>query len=301
MKRAEFAGVALAVILAMTARPALPAQIAVSDADRTYHNFTREAATVGSDVARIEVRGLAIHDGAEPRLNLIGKPIDEHLTNAEGAQADVQRLGGGLVDLIGSYGLGSTTETGFVVPFVFENATVVRHHTDPITHATTTDPPSRERRTDIGDVRLYGKFKRSVATHCAAAGGVELSLPTGSEERTFGNGEIGVTPFASTRYQQGRIALGINAGYQILTGGQLDDTFEYGAEAIFRVLPAAAVRAEIAGRRFQIRGVRYDDVTLLPGVDFNLGEAVTVRPAGMVGLTNEAMNWGFGASVAFQR
>ena len=153
------------------------------------------------------------------------------------------QLSGGEIDLLGSYGLGKNAEVGFIVPGLFQS----------LRFQNTTGPDSTLNEQDVGDLQLYGKFKHSVAEHCAIGGGVELDLPNGPKNKGFTTGETGVTPFVSTRYQRGPYALGVNAGYEMYSGSP-PDVFHYGSEVIVRVSENWAFRTELAGRVFKDGG-----------------------------------------------
>ncbi|HVN86558.1 MAG TPA: OmpA family protein [Candidatus Binatia bacterium] len=249
----------------------------VTDADRVYRNFSREAATVGAGQARIELRGMTMEDDNNTRLNFNGFPV-----------SNVTREEGGIIDLLSAVGLGNTGEVGADVP-VFTQST--RYQLPNGGTKTTSD-------TDVGDVQLYGKFKRAVAQHCSVAGGVELSLPTGIEHKGFGTGEMGVNPFLSTRYQYGRIGAGLHAGYEMYTG-DVDDVFNYSVETYFRGSSSYNIHFELSGRLFNANAKRYHDLVAMPGIDFNLSPNLTIRPTGMTGITGRAIDWGVGAAVAY--
>ncbi|HUI28502.1 MAG TPA: OmpA family protein [Candidatus Kryptonia bacterium] len=250
----------------------------VTDADRVYRNFTREAATVQPGQIRLEVRGMALGDENNTFLNLNGFPAPQGTDQVEG----------GIFDFLTSYGLGKSSEVGAVVPVITQS---LRTPAAAGLTQTTSD-------TDIGDVQLYGKFKHQVAQHCSVAGGVELSLPTGIEHKTFGTGELGVNPFVATRYQMGHFGVGIHAGYEMYTG-DVPDIFNYSAEAFFRPSSTYNIHAELSGRLFNDVGRRIDDLVILPGIDFNVSPSLTLRPTGLVGVTGRATDWGIGAGVAY--
>jgi len=268
--------------------------INVTDADRVFRNFTREAATVQPGQIRLEVRGMTLEDNGNTRLNLLGFPARDIVTSENG----------GIIDVLGSYGLGKSSELGFLVPTFIQSQRLrgpqkvvagkpqVDGNGNPI--YTTTSSQNE----DVGDVQLYGKFKRSVAEHCVMAGGMELSLPTGIERKSFGTGELGTNPFVSTRYQNGRLAFGMHAGYEFYTG-DVPDIFNYSVEAIVRGSDQYALRAELSGRFFETGGTRYNDVVVMPGIDFNVTPEFTIRPEGLANVTEEALDWGLGLGVAY--
>src|SRR5262249_54415272 len=109
-------GALLLTICAAT--PSLHA-VEVTDADRTYGNFMRDAATVGDGKIRLELRGMTMENENEPRITLAGVPVDdfEQVRNICKNHTDrgcddpkndfeLDKVQGGTIDLLGSYGLG---------------------------------------------------------------------------------------------------------------------------------------------------------------------------------------------------
>jgi hypothetical protein len=238
----------------------------VTEADRGFKNFTRETAVVNEQQVRLEVRGLTLHDDEKTRLNLIGYRI----------KAD--EISGGVIDLVASYGVMKNAEIGLILPGYIESRQI---------------NGASANTGDMGDLQLYGKFRREVAERCSVGGGVELSIPTGNEDKQFSTGELAVNPFVSTRYTYGRFGVGAQLGYQFLTG-DVPDVFNYGVEFFIRGSDLYALRLELNGRVFQQGGFRNNDLTLWPGIDFNLSDMITIRPTGMVGGTDIALDWGLG-------
>jgi hypothetical protein len=245
--------------------------VKVTDADRVYRNYTQETATVDEGHVRVEVRGLTLQDENNTRLNLLGFP-----------ERGVERVSGGIVELVGSYGFAKNAEVGFIVPGFFQSL-----------HFRNGGERNEE---DVGDLQLYGKFQRAVAEHCNAGAGLQLSMPNGPEEKGFGTGELGLTPYVSTRYQQGRLGVGVNVGWTFYAG-EPPDVFNYGAEVILRGTDTYAIRTEIVGRVFDDNH-RFHDLTILPGLDIKWSDTVTLRPTGMANGTDTALDWGLGAGVA---
>jgi hypothetical protein len=276
MKGAAWAYGALVVWACSVAVPARGSD--VTDLDRVYDSFAREAATVGDGRIRLEVRGLYVNED-DADLDLNGFPVDK-LEQQEGAT--VKDMQGGLFDLLGSYGLGERAEVGFLLPFFIQETDFAA--------------ASSINEEGIGDLLLYGKFKRKVATNCSMAGGLELQLPTGDEEKSFGTGELGFNPFLSSRYQRGPVAVGGHIGYRIYTGNP-DDEFNWGVELLLRPNAQVVFRTEVSGRYFKSFGDEFNDVLLLPGLDFNFGENVILRPTVLVGLSDESPNWGAGLGI----
>jgi predicted porin len=295
MKRAAqrwiVAGIA-GVALAVAAGPATAAE--VTDNDRTFRNFTRETATVGDGHIRLELRGMQAQDENNTRLNLYGLLLPKKQT---------QQVTGGVIDLLASYGLGKNAELGFDIPSFIESKEFVSG----------TSVKHRVNNEDVGDILLYGKFRQSVAQHCTAGAGMEMTLPNGPVQKGFGTGELGFTPYVSTRYQRGVFAVGTNIGYTMYTGDQRDsqrtfedgqpillsDQFNYGVEAIVRGSESYALRAELAGRVFNLRGQRFHDAVVLPGIDFNLANNFVIRPTGLANITKTALDWGLGVGMAY--
>jgi len=141
--------------------------------------------------------------------------------------------------------------------------------------------------------------KRQVAEHCATAFGMELKLPTGIENKRLGTGEMGFQPFLSTRYQKGRVAVGAHVGYQIYTGSVRDE-FNYSVDVVLRATDAYAIRTEVSGRLFKTDNRRFHDAVVLPGIDLNLTDRITLRPTGIANLTDEAIDWGLALGIAAQ-
>jgi hypothetical protein len=257
---------------------AVPARGDVTDQDRVWDSFAREAATVGDGHVRLEVRGLYVNE-SDADLDLNGFPVDP-IENRQGAKVgDIQ---GGVFDLLASYGLGERTEVGAILPYFVQDA----------------DLQGQSSATDngLGDLEFYLKFKRQVATNCSMAGGLELLLPTGNEKKSFGTGELGFNPFISTRYQRGPFAVGGHIGYRIFTGHP-DDEFNWGIEVLLGGNEMILFRTEVSGRYFKSFGDSFNDVLLLPGIDFNFGPNVVFRPTALIGLSDESPNWGGGVGI----
>jgi hypothetical protein len=284
--RSRVLAMGVAVVLAVAlaaARSAIAAESTnVTDADRTYRSFIPEAATVAPGQVRLEIRGMTLNDEGGTRLNLLGFPVREAVHSETG----------GIIETLGSYGLGKSGELGFDVP-VFIQSQRLR-----MVDSKGNETFQSMQNEDVGDVQLYTKFKRMVAEHCAVAGGVQLSLPTGIERKGFGTGELGVNPFLSTRYQNGRLAVGAHVGYEMYTGG-VEDVLNYSIEAIVRGSSEFALRAELSGRYFRAAGQQFNDAVVMPGIDYNLTSDLTIRPTGLANVTDEAIDWGLGLGIAY--
>ena len=71
---------------------------------------------------------------------------------------------------------------------------------------------------DVGDLVLYGKFRKSISNSVMMGGGLEMSVPTGRESKRMGTGELAFNPFVNVRYTRGRIALGGHVGFYMSDG-----------------------------------------------------------------------------------
>src|SRR5262249_42677514 len=96
----------------------------------------------------------------------------------------------------------------------------------------------------------------------------------------------------------GPLGGGLNVGYQIFDGGAVD-VFNWGVEVFVRPGPSWVIRTELAGRVFNEAGKTFDDLTVLPGIDYNLTDYLTIRPTGLAHGTESAMEWGIGCGMAY--
>lgn len=243
----------------------------VNDQIRSFKNFTRDAATIGEGRFRLEVQGVKIEDEAKTRLNLIGFRI----------KAD--EISAGALSLLGTYGLSKNSEVGFVLPGYIESRTVTGQ---------------KRTREDMGDVLLWGKFTQTVQDQLKWAAGVEVSVPSGSKSKEFGTDEVGVNPFVSGRYTYKAFGMGGHLGYQF-SSGDVPDVFNWSFEMFLRGSSFYTIRHELTGRVFHQGGFRNHDLTLWPGVDLHFSDNFTVRPTGMVGGTDIALDYGVGLGLAY--
>jgi hypothetical protein len=245
--------------------------VEMTDAIRSFKNFTRDAATVEEGRLRLEVQGMKIQDEQKTRLNLIGFRI----------RAD--EISAGALSLLGSYGLSKNSELGFVLPGYIETRTVSGNKTT---------------REDMGDVTLYGKFTRNVNDSLRWAAGLELRVPSGSKAKEFGTDEVGFNPFVSGRFVHKAFGMGAHVGYEMTTG-DVPDVFNWSFELFLRGSSFYTIRHELTGRVFHQGGFRNVDLTLWPGVDLHFSDNFTIRPTGMVGGTDIALDYGIGLGLAY--
>jgi len=305
MKGAAWRGGVLAIATWIAAGTALGAGLEVTDNDRAWVNFTREAAVVGDNHFWLEMRGMVLMndlsikqpgqgaDGAPttfegPTLGLNGYPINRPTCSVVAStttQGCIEKIDGGRFDLVGAYGLGAYTELGFDFPFVMQQQVSLVDG-------------GREEDAGVGDLVLYGKIKRQLADHWAGALGLELSIPSGSEQNKFGSGDFGTNPIISTRYESGRIAFGGHVGFLLNTGSQ-PDVFNWSVEALARGNAMFGLRCEVNGRLFRDFGSTFNDVSIWPGLDLNLTDNIIIRPQGLAHLSNNAVDWGLGLGLVF--
>ena len=155
-----------------------------------------------------------------------------------------------------------------------------------------------EENVNVGDLVLYGKYKLPLADHWAGGLGVEMSIPTGPESELLGSGDLGLNPFLSTRYQSGRFGLGGHLGFLLNTGSQ-PQVFNWSVEGVCAAPQLFSFRTEINGRALQRRRQTFNDVAILPGLDFNLTDNFIIRPEGLSHLSSDAINWGIGIGFVF--
>jgi hypothetical protein len=297
MKGAAFRSAALAIGLAMSATVGLAEGSSdVTDRDRMWANFTREAAVVGHRQFWIELRAMKlsndqgisqpdVNDPTKsvegPTLGLNGYPVKPF---AQKKGSNVTSIDGGSFNLIGAYGI-ETWEVGGNLPFVMQQQVSF-------------ESLRPQQDVNVGDLVLYGKYKMDLAEHWAGGVGLEMSIPTGPEDELLGSGDVGFNPFLSTRYQSGPVGLGGHLGFLLNTGSQ-PSVFNWSVEGVVRVTQHFALRTEVNGRLFNDVGSTFNDVAVYPGLDVNLFENVIIRPEGLAHLSSDAISWGIGLGLVF--
>ncbi|MFN8640775.1 MAG: hypothetical protein U0802_03620 [Candidatus Binatia bacterium] len=297
MKGAAFRSAALIIGFVASASVAFAeASSDVTDNDRMWANFNREAAVVGDRRFWIELRGMKLMNDQQikqpdvtdptknvegPTLGLNGYPIKPF---AEKKGSNVTSIDGGTFNLIGAYGIESW-EVGGNLPFVMQQQ---------ISFAT--ERPEQD--VNVGDLVLYGKYKMALADHWSGGLGMEMSIPSGPSSDLLGSGDLGLNPFLSTRYQSGRVGLGGHLGFLLNTGDQ-PQVFNWSVQGVVRGNHFYALRTEINGRLFNDVGSTFNDIAVYPGLDINLFDNVIIRPEGLAHLTTDAINWGIGIGFVF--
>jgi hypothetical protein len=268
----------------------------VTDRDRMWANFNREAAVVGDGHFWVELQAMKLNDDSQidqadvtdptktvrgPTLGLNGYPV-KPFAQKEGS--NVKSIDGGTFNLIGAYGI-QDWEVGGNLPFVMQQQ---------ISFAT--KRPQED--ANVGDLVLYGKYKLELADHWAGGLGTEMVLPTGPEDELLGSGDFGMNPFVSTRYTYGRVGIGGHLGFLLNTGSQ-PQVFNWSVEGIVRANQYFALRAEFDGRLFNDVGSTFNDIAVYPGLDINMFDYVIIRPEGLVAASDDAINWGIGIGLVF--
>jgi hypothetical protein len=267
----------------------------VTDRDRMWANFTREAAVVGDGHFWIEIQAMKLNDDSQidqpdvtdptktiraPTLGLNGYPVKPF---AEKKGSNVKSIDGGTFNLIGAYGI-QDWEVGGNLPLLQQQ----------ISFAT----KRPEENFDIGDIVLYGKYKLALADNWAGGLGMEMSIPSGDEDELLGSGDLGLNPFVSTRYSYGPLAVGGHLGFLLNTGSQ-PQVFNWSVEGIARANQYFAMRVEFDGRLFNDVGSTFNDIAIYPGLDINFFDNVIIRPEGLVAASDDAINWGIGIGLVF--
>ncbi|MBX3026272.1 hypothetical protein KF840_15290 [bacterium] len=297
MKGAFRSAALVAVGLAISAATALAQRSnEVTDNDRMWSNFNREAAVVGDGHFWIELQAMKLNNDQAikqpdvtdptknvegPTLGLNGYPVRPF---AQKQGSNVTSIDGGTFNLIGAYGIESW-EVGGNLPFVMQQQ---------ISFAS--KRPQED--ANVGDLVLYGKYKMALADHWAGGLGVEMSIPSGPSSELLGSGDLGLNPFVSTRYTSGRVALGGHLGFLLNTGDQ-PQVFNWSLQNILRGNQYFAIRTEITGRLFNDIGSTFNDIAVYPGLDINLFDNVIIRPEGLAHLTTDAIAWGIGIGLVF--
>ena len=281
------------VALAQEAASPPPDKRNVTDKDRMWANFTREAAVVGDRQFWIELRGMKLMNDQAikqtnslgtfegPTLGLNGYPIKPF---AEKKGKNVEEIDGGRFDLIGAYGI-EMWEVGMDLPFVMQQQIEFVDGTF-------------QNDANVGDMVLYGKYKMQWDDEWAGGLGMEMSIPTGPEDELLGSGDLGLNPFVSTRYQSGRVGLGGHLGFLLNTGSQ-PQVFNWSLQGVVRGNEHFSLRTEIVGRLFNNVGSTFNDIAVYPGLDFNLTDNFIIRPEGLAHLSTDAINWGIGIGFVF--
>jgi hypothetical protein len=155
---------------------------------------------------------------------------------------------------------------------------------------------------NVGNMNLYGKVV-PIETDLFKAGlGLEFELPSGD----VGSDDVGLAPFFVISENLGSVEITQHLGYQFFPGNSEENAEALGYGGGIRTAPVenVALRMEFVGLTLfaeEEAGKNITAVTFEPGVDFRLPmERIDffIRPSGLVGLTDNAPDWGAGGSLA---
>jgi hypothetical protein len=160
----------------------------------------------------------------------------------------------------------------------------------------------------IGDIRLYGKgMLRSDWVDVGF--GLELTFPSGDEDKGLGAGEVGFLPFGTGAVHLGPVDLRAHAGYLAYADQETrifgvdvpPNLIVYGGGLFWGINDYVAARAEFLGETTDSDAPDASAVVFEPGIDVRipLGAVdLLIRPTGAVGLTDAAFDWGVGGGIA---
>ena len=158
----------------------------------------------------------------------------------------------------------------------------------------------------IGDLSAYGKVLGRWGWSAATLG-LDVSFPTGDEERRLGAGAVGFLPYAGLGANLGwwwatleRTDVRVHIGYRAFTRSEeAVDSLDYGGGVFGWVTDHIGVRIEFIGQRLDLTGAP-NPVAFVPGIDVRVPVRafdLLIRPTGLVGLTDSAPDWGVGGSL----
>lgn len=160
---------------------------------------------------------------------------------------------------------------------------------------------ARSDETGLGDIHFYGKAVPLVLDFFRGGLGVDISVPSGDEDKGLGTGEGGFTPFATAAVHAGPIDVRGHLGYQAFTGGgdAPDDSVVFGAGLFAGFDETVFPRLELNGQDYD-RGGSSTALSLQPGIDIRIPVRridLWLRANSSAGLTHEAADWGLGAGL----
>ncbi|MCX8071942.1 MAG: hypothetical protein N3C12_05770 [Candidatus Binatia bacterium] len=154
-----------------------------------------------------------------------------------------------------------------------------------------------------GDVSLFAKVLPLRSEYLDAGAGLQVSFPTGDEDKNLGIGEVGVLPFATVAAHLAPFAVRAHGGYRFVSDitPTAREAIVYGGGIFYMWNEQLALRSEINGAIVDVPGKENFDLILWqPGVDVRLpmgGYDILLRPTGTYGINEESPDWGFGGSI----
>lgn len=187
------------------------------------------------------------------------------------------------------------------------------------------DTAGVENRNDqgLGDVRFYGKVLPIQTSLIDVGGGLEVSLPSGHEQRdlydgevgllagrsALGAGEAGFLPWVNASVHLNLVDVRAHAGYRFFADQDERwpaESWVYGG-GLFAPLPVAGdvglgLRAEFVAQTMNESGCDTIIAGFQPGVDIRIPADrvdIWLRPTGYVPMTDPSPDWGLGLGIAF--
>jgi len=153
------------------------------------------------------------------------------------------------------------------------------------------------------DLSFYGKALPLRTEWFAAGAGLQLSVPTGDEDKGLGLGEVGILPFATVAAHLKPLDVRAHGGYRFVSDvtPTAREAIVYGGGLFYTWNDQLALRSEINGAIVDVPGKENLDLILWqPGIDVRLpmdGYDIVLRPTGTYGINDESPDWGFAGSI----
>lgn len=273
------AAVSLMVLVAAGAAVTVAQETATASQQRVTRSFDRyeqdAAVTEG-----IWVEGIAAHV-----QDVVKDPVGNKTTFSTNLGA-----------VRASYGM-DMFEAGISFPFWRHNEAEVRQGKE--VSSTGEEGP--------GDLSFYGKALPLRTEWVDAGAGVQLSVPTGDEDKGLGIGEVAVVPFATVAAHLTPLVAPLDVrahgGYQFVSDRTVTarEAIVYGGGFYYYWNDQLALRSEINGAIVDVPGKENLDLIFWqPGLDVRLlmeGFDIVLRPTGSYGINDESPDWGFGGSI----
>ncbi|GIW44578.1 MAG: hypothetical protein KatS3mg077_1860 [Candidatus Binatia bacterium] len=154
-----------------------------------------------------------------------------------------------------------------------------------------------------GDLSLFAKVLPLRTEWLDAGAGLQLSLPTGDEDKGLGIGEVGILPVGTVAAHLKPFDIRAHGGYRFVSDvtPTAREAIVYGGGIFYMWNEQLALRSEINGAIVDVPGQENLDLIFWqPGVDVRLpmdGYDILLRPTGTYGINDESPDWGFGGSI----
>lgn len=155
----------------------------------------------------------------------------------------------------------------------------------------------------LGDMQLYlKKIMRTEWIHVGA--GIDLSLPTGDDDKGLGTGDLGGAPFGTLAVPLSTMEIRAHVGHLFVSDDgsyfstESPDVLFYGVGLVGSPRDEVILRLEFLGSRLYYPSSANENAfTLQPGVDVRIPLSsvdLFLRSSLTVGLNDIAPNWGVG-------